>query len=96
MTEAAEEDTLHFAELSGVRPMIETFPLENAADAYARMMTGKAQFRAVHNVSQRLLNAKSTGRRDRGIGTALQSIYTIVQWILFHAFAVIIEGGRKS
>ena len=46
-TAADEEDTVNFAELSGVRPMIETYPLEKAADAYARMMSGKAQFRAV-------------------------------------------------
>jgi D-arabinose 1-dehydrogenase-like Zn-dependent alcohol dehydrogenase len=41
------EDTLRFAELTGVRPMIETYPLEKAAEAYARMMSGKAQFRVV-------------------------------------------------
>jgi D-arabinose 1-dehydrogenase-like Zn-dependent alcohol dehydrogenase len=41
------EDTLRFAELTGVRPMIEKFPLEKAAEAYARMMSGKAEFRAV-------------------------------------------------
>ena len=41
------EDTLHFAELTGVRPMIETYPLEKAAEAYARMMSGHAQFRVV-------------------------------------------------
>src|ERR1700735_3764970 len=46
-TPADEEDTLHFAELSGVRPMIETYPLEKAAEGYARMMSGKAQFRVV-------------------------------------------------
>jgi D-arabinose 1-dehydrogenase-like Zn-dependent alcohol dehydrogenase len=46
-TPADEEDTLRFAELSGVRPMIETYPLEKAAEAYARMMSGKAQFRVV-------------------------------------------------
>lgn len=46
-TAADSEDTLHFAELSGVRPMIETYPLEKAAEAYARMMSGKAQFRVV-------------------------------------------------
>jgi len=39
------EDTLRFAELTGVRPMIETYPLERAAEAYERMMSGKAQFR---------------------------------------------------
>jgi D-arabinose 1-dehydrogenase-like Zn-dependent alcohol dehydrogenase len=46
-TAADEEDTARFAELSGVRPMIETYPLEKAAEAYARMMSGKAQFRVV-------------------------------------------------
>jgi D-arabinose 1-dehydrogenase-like Zn-dependent alcohol dehydrogenase len=46
-TPADSEDTLNFAELSGVRPMIETYPLEKAAEAYARMMSGKAQFRVV-------------------------------------------------
>ncbi len=46
-TPADSEDTLSFAELSGVRPMIETYPLEKAAEAYARMMSGKAEFRVV-------------------------------------------------
>jgi D-arabinose 1-dehydrogenase-like Zn-dependent alcohol dehydrogenase len=41
------EDTLHFAELTGVRAMIETYPLEKAAEGYARMMSGNAQFRVV-------------------------------------------------
>jgi D-arabinose 1-dehydrogenase-like Zn-dependent alcohol dehydrogenase len=41
------EDTLAFSVLENVRPMIETFPLEQAADAYARMMQGKARFRMV-------------------------------------------------
>jgi D-arabinose 1-dehydrogenase-like Zn-dependent alcohol dehydrogenase len=44
---ADSEGTLRFAELSGVRPMIETYPLERAAEAYARMISGKAQFRVV-------------------------------------------------
>src|SRR6516165_1433399 len=46
-TPTDSEDTLRFAELAGVRPMIETYPLEKAAEAYARMMSGKAQFRVV-------------------------------------------------
>src|SRR5437667_11225483 len=46
-TSADSEDTLNFAELSGVRPMIETYPLEKAAEAYERMLSGKAQFRVV-------------------------------------------------
>jgi D-arabinose 1-dehydrogenase-like Zn-dependent alcohol dehydrogenase len=41
------EDTLRFAALTGVRPMIETYPLEKAGDAYARMLSGKARFRVV-------------------------------------------------
>ena len=41
------EDTLQFAELTGVRPMIEKYPLAKAGEAYARMMSGKAQFRVV-------------------------------------------------
>jgi len=41
------EDTLRFAEISGVRPMVETYPLEKAEEAYNRMMSGKAQFRVV-------------------------------------------------
>jgi D-arabinose 1-dehydrogenase-like Zn-dependent alcohol dehydrogenase len=41
------EDTLHFAVLTGVRPMIEVFPLERAAEAYERMLGNKVRFRAV-------------------------------------------------
>jgi D-arabinose 1-dehydrogenase-like Zn-dependent alcohol dehydrogenase len=46
-TPTDSEDTLRFAELTGVRPMIETYPLEKAAEAYARMLSGDAQFRVV-------------------------------------------------
>ena len=41
------EDTLRFAEMTGVRAMIEKYPLEKAPEAYARMMSGKAEFRVV-------------------------------------------------
>ncbi len=41
------EDTLRFAEMTGVRPMIEKYPLVKAAEGYARMMSGKAEFRVV-------------------------------------------------
>ena len=41
------EDTLRFAEMTGIRPMIEKYPLAKAAEAYARMMSGKAEFRVV-------------------------------------------------
>jgi propanol-preferring alcohol dehydrogenase len=41
------EDTLAFSVLENIRPMIETVPLDQAADAYARMMQGKARFRMV-------------------------------------------------
>lgn len=46
-TPADSEDALRFAELTGVRPMIETYPLEKAAEAYARMLSGNAEFRVV-------------------------------------------------
>jgi D-arabinose 1-dehydrogenase-like Zn-dependent alcohol dehydrogenase len=46
-TPADSEDTLRFAELTGVRALIETYPLEKADEAYARMMSGKAEFRVV-------------------------------------------------
>jgi D-arabinose 1-dehydrogenase-like Zn-dependent alcohol dehydrogenase len=39
------EDTLRFAEMTGVRPMIEKYPLEKAAEGYACVMSGKAEFR---------------------------------------------------
>ena len=46
-TPADSEDTLRFSELTGVRAMIETYPLEKAGKAYARMMSGDAKFRVV-------------------------------------------------
>jgi D-arabinose 1-dehydrogenase-like Zn-dependent alcohol dehydrogenase len=44
---ADSEDTLSFSALTEVRPMVETFPLEQAAAAYDRMMSGAARFRVV-------------------------------------------------
>ena len=41
------EDTLRFSSLSGVRPMVERYPLEKAAAAYDQMISGKARFRVV-------------------------------------------------
>ena len=41
------QDTLRFAVLTGVRAMIEKYPFAKAAEAYARMMSGKAEFRVV-------------------------------------------------
>jgi D-arabinose 1-dehydrogenase-like Zn-dependent alcohol dehydrogenase len=46
-TSTDSEDTLKFSAANGVRPMIETFPLERAADAYDRMISGKVRFRSV-------------------------------------------------
>jgi D-arabinose 1-dehydrogenase-like Zn-dependent alcohol dehydrogenase len=46
-TAADSEDTLRFAVLTRVRPMIEKYPLAKAAQAYARMLSGKAEFRVV-------------------------------------------------
>jgi D-arabinose 1-dehydrogenase-like Zn-dependent alcohol dehydrogenase len=41
------QETLAFSVISGVRSMNEVFPLEGIAEAYERMMSGKARFRVV-------------------------------------------------
>jgi D-arabinose 1-dehydrogenase-like Zn-dependent alcohol dehydrogenase len=41
------QDTLSFSSLTGIRPRIERMPLEQAGEAYARMMVGDARFRMV-------------------------------------------------
>src|SRR5262249_19204158 len=46
-TSIDSEDTLAFSVQSGVRSMNEVYPMERAAEAYDRMMTGKARFRVV-------------------------------------------------
>jgi D-arabinose 1-dehydrogenase-like Zn-dependent alcohol dehydrogenase len=46
-TSIDSEDTLRFSEITGVRPLIEKYPLDRAAEAYDRMMSGKARFRVV-------------------------------------------------
>jgi len=45
------EDTLNFSALTGVRSMNEPYPLERVAEAYDHMMSGKARFRVVLNIS---------------------------------------------
>ena len=46
-TSIDSEDTLAFSVQSGFRSMNEVYPLERAAEAYDRMMSGKARFRVV-------------------------------------------------
>lgn len=46
-TPKAGDATLRFSALNDVTAMVETMPLERAAEAYARMMSGKARFRVV-------------------------------------------------
>jgi D-arabinose 1-dehydrogenase-like Zn-dependent alcohol dehydrogenase len=41
------EDTLNFSAFTGVRPMIERYQLEKAAEAYEQMLSGRARFRVV-------------------------------------------------
>jgi len=41
------QDTLEFSAFSGVRPMIERYPLEKAAEAYDQMISGRSRFRVV-------------------------------------------------
>jgi len=50
-TATDSEDAMRLAALSGIRPMIETFPLAEAAAAYERMISGKARFRVVLKMS---------------------------------------------
>ncbi len=46
-TSKDSEDTMRFSSLQDIRPTIETYPLEQAAEGYARMMSGDARFRIV-------------------------------------------------
>ena len=43
---------LNFSVLTDARPMIETFPLERANEAYDKMMAASTRFRAVLNISE--------------------------------------------
>ena len=51
-TSKDSEDTMAFSVLTGVRPMIEEYPLEKAPEAYDRMMSGEARFRVVLKTGQ--------------------------------------------
>jgi D-arabinose 1-dehydrogenase-like Zn-dependent alcohol dehydrogenase len=51
-TSIDSQDTLAFSLRTGVRPMNETYPLERVAEAYDRMMSGKARFRVVLTIAQ--------------------------------------------
>jgi D-arabinose 1-dehydrogenase-like Zn-dependent alcohol dehydrogenase len=46
-TSIDSEDTLRFSALTGVKPLIEKYPLDKAPEAYDRMMSGRARFRVV-------------------------------------------------
>ena len=46
-TSISSEDTLAFSAQAGIKPMVEEFPLERAAEAFDRMMSGRARFRVV-------------------------------------------------
>ena len=51
-TSIDSQDTLAFSLQTGVRPMNEIYPLERVAEAYDRMMSGKARFRVVLSIAQ--------------------------------------------
>jgi D-arabinose 1-dehydrogenase-like Zn-dependent alcohol dehydrogenase len=51
-TSVDSQDTLAFSLRTGVRPMTETYPLERVAEAYERMMSGRARFRVVLTIGQ--------------------------------------------
>jgi D-arabinose 1-dehydrogenase-like Zn-dependent alcohol dehydrogenase len=52
-TATDSEDTLDFSVLSRIRPMIESYPLDRASEAYERLMSGKARFRVVLTMEAR-------------------------------------------
>src|SRR5881296_980947 len=52
-TSIDSQDTLKFSALNGVHSMNEVFPLDRAADAYDRMMSGKARFRVVLDIGKK-------------------------------------------
>lgn len=51
-TSIDSQDTLSFSNLTGVRAMTEVYPLDRAAEAYERMMSGNARFRVVLTTEQ--------------------------------------------
>jgi len=61
---AAGEATLKFSALTGIVAMIETVPLEQAAEAYARMMAGKARFRMVLTMARLASGGWAPGLRS--------------------------------
>ena len=46
------EDTLRFSAMTGIRPIIERYPLERAQEGFDRMMSGEARFRVVLDISK--------------------------------------------
>ncbi|PYJ23603.1 MAG: hypothetical protein DME92_00730 [Verrucomicrobia bacterium] len=52
-TSIDSQDTLNFSTLNAVHSMNEVFPLERAAEAYDRMMSGKARFRVVLQIGSK-------------------------------------------
>ena len=69
-TSIDSQDTLAFSVRSGVRSMNETYPLDRVAEAYDRMMSGKARFRVVLAIgNQRGLAEPSTCSRPAGSGS---------------------------
>ena len=52
-TSIDSQDTLKFSTVNAVHSMNEVFPLERAAEAYERMMSGKARFRIVLNIGSK-------------------------------------------
>src|SRR5207249_5021039 len=55
-TSIDSQDTLQFSALAGVHSMNEVFPLDRAAEAYDRMMSGKARFRVVLQIGAKAEN----------------------------------------
>jgi len=58
------EETLRFCALNGISPVVEEFPLESAGDAYARMLAGSVNFRAVLDLDSLADEETHLGRRE--------------------------------
>jgi hypothetical protein len=71
-TSQESEDTLRFSVLSDVRPMIEMMPLEQAAQAYNKMLSGNARFRMVLTTGVCPGHAESS-RRTTGTAHGLRA-----------------------
>ena len=93
-TSIESEDTLRFSARSGVRPMIEVVPLEQAAEAYARMMRGDARFRMVLRRRDALARHAASARRCSSRAMKERPHSAAVWWWM--AVFMVVQRDRRS